>query len=120
MEGFGQTPKAALEDPAVYAAARYAAGGEPSLPTENSDNSGLSYMLGPRPAGNQFDPHYRLVLTRLAAIDSGRRTLYRDGPVALEQRSWPLMYWSLRVFRRRSPAQIRPALRGSRGRCRCG
>ena len=90
MEGFGQTPKAALEDPAVYAAARYAAGGEPSLPTENSDNSGLFYMLGPRPAGNQFDPHYRLVLTRLAAIDSGRRMLYRDGPVALEQRSWPL------------------------------
>ncbi len=87
MEGFGQAYHAPLEDPAVYAAVRYATGVPPSLPTESDDFSGLAYFGGPSPAGAQFDPAYRYVLTRLAGVDSGRATLYRDGPVALQRRA---------------------------------
>ena len=90
MEGFGQTPHAPLEDPSVYEAVRYAAGAAPSLPTETDDFSGLAYFGGPSAAGAAFDPGYRYVLTRLAAVDTGRATLYRDGPIALQRRASPL------------------------------
>jgi hypothetical protein len=86
MEGFGQTPKAALEDPIVYAAVRYAIDAEPSLPTETSDYQGLQYIGGARHDGTQFSPAYRYVLTRIAGVETGRKTIYRNGPIAVQER----------------------------------
>jgi len=90
LEGFGQGPKAQMEDPLVYAAAHEALRGPPSLAAESDDNYGLQYLGGPREVGAEFDPSYRFVLTRLGGIRNGRLTIARYGPIALQERVGPL------------------------------
>jgi len=86
LEGFGQGPKAQMEEPLVYSAAREILGRPPSISAESDDNLGLQYLGGPRPAGVEFDPGYRYVLTRLAGINTARRTIARYGAIALQER----------------------------------
>jgi hypothetical protein len=90
LEGFGQGPKAQMEEPLVYSAAREVVGRAPSISAESDDLRGLQYLDGPRPAGAEFDPGYRYVLTRLAGIQTSRRTIARYGPIALQERVQPL------------------------------
>jgi hypothetical protein len=90
LEGFGQGPKAQMEDPLVYSAAYEALGHPPSIAGESDDNHGLQYLGGPRPEGVEFDPGYKYVLTRLAGIKTARRVIARYGPIALEERGQPL------------------------------
>jgi hypothetical protein len=86
LEGFGQGPKAQMEDPLAYSAAYETLGHPPSIAAESDDNHGLQYLGGPRPVGVEFDPGYRYVLTRLAGIHTARRVIARYGPIALEER----------------------------------
>ncbi|MGO9322609.1 MAG: hypothetical protein ACLQBY_17660 [Solirubrobacteraceae bacterium] len=90
LEGFGQGPKAQMEEPLVYSAARETLGRPPSISAESDDNHGLQYLGGPRPLGVEFDPGYRYVLTRLAGINTARRTIARYGAIALQERAQPL------------------------------
>jgi hypothetical protein len=90
LEGFGQGPKAQMEDPMVYSAAYEKLGGPPSIAGETDDNYGLQYLGGPRPEGVEFNPYYRYVLTRLGGISTARRTIARYGPIALQERARPL------------------------------
>jgi hypothetical protein len=86
LEGFSQTVGAAsIENPTVYAAARYAAGSTPSIDPDSPDYGGFAYMTTPQ-FGPQLDPGYRYVLTRVDGVATARRTVFRDGPVALQQR----------------------------------
>jgi hypothetical protein len=90
LEGFGQGPKAQMEDPLAYSATYEALGHPPSIAAESDDNHGLQYLGGPRPVGVEFDPGYRYVLTRLAGIHTARRTIARYGPIALQERAQAL------------------------------
>jgi hypothetical protein len=86
LEGFGQGPKAQMEDALAYSAAYETLGHPPSIAAETDDNHGLQYLGGPRPVGVEFDPTYRYVLTRLGGIRTARRIVARYGPIALEER----------------------------------
>jgi hypothetical protein len=90
IEGFEQTMKPWMELPLVYDAARETTGSPPSIVNQVTTSGSLDYILGPQPPGPQFDPHYRFVLTRLGAVQTPRRTVYRDGPVALQARVDPI------------------------------
>ena len=90
LEGFGQGPKAQMEDPLVFSAAREVLGRPPSISAESDDNHGLQYLGGPRPAGPEFDPAYRYVVSRLGGIRTPRRTLARYGPIVVQERAQPL------------------------------
>jgi hypothetical protein len=91
LEGFSQTyPSAPIENPTVYAAARSAAGSAPSTDPEAGDYSGFAYMTGQRPLTNQLNPAYRYVLTRVGSVQTARRTIFQNGPIALQQRVDPL------------------------------
>jgi hypothetical protein len=86
IEGFAQTPKPWMELALVYDAARETAGSPPSIVNQVTTSGSLDYIMGPQPPGPQFNANYRFVLTRLGAVKTQRRTLYRDGPVALQER----------------------------------
>lgn len=90
LEGFGQGPKAQMEEPLVYAATEETLGRPPSITAESDDNHGMQYLGGPRPVGVEFEPSYRYVLTRLGGIRTPRRTIARYGPIALQERARPL------------------------------
>jgi hypothetical protein len=90
LEGFGQGPSPPMELPVVYNLAEERAHGKVSVVTDRDDNRGLLYFGGVQPLGPAFRPDYRYVLTRLAGISTGRRTVARDGPFALEQRTHDL------------------------------
>jgi hypothetical protein len=78
--------EAAGELPLVYYMASERNHGWVSVPTEYDDYGGLSYLGGVNPRNLQFDPGYRYVLTRFGGMETGRRVIARDGPVALEER----------------------------------
>ncbi len=89
LEGFGQGPKAPMEEPLVYNLVDERTNGHVSVATSVDDRRGLLYLGGPQPLGPSFHPGYRYVLTRLGGISTDRRILARYGPIALEQRAEP-------------------------------
>jgi hypothetical protein len=91
IEAYGQDPgRAPGELPLVYLLGLERNGGKISVPSEYTDYAGLAYLLNANPANPQFDPNYRYILTRLGAVQTGRRVLARTGSVALEERTGPL------------------------------
>jgi hypothetical protein len=86
LEGFGQGSKAPMELPLVYNLVDERTGGQVSVPTETDDFGGLFYLGGAQPLGPSFKPYYGFVLTRLGGVQTERRVIARDGPIALEQR----------------------------------
>lgn len=88
IEAYGEDPDAAPgELPLVYFVVSERNHYEVSLPTEYDDYHALAYFGEPNPANPHFNPDYRYVLTRLAGIQTGRRLIYRTGPLALEERT---------------------------------
>jgi hypothetical protein len=91
IEGFDESPASAPgELPLVYLAAWEQGRATISLPTEYSNYLSLAYANGVERSNPLFDPRYRLVLTRLGGLETGRRVLARAGPLALEERRGPL------------------------------
>jgi hypothetical protein len=91
LEGYGQDPAHAPgELPLVYLTVWERNHEQVSLPTEYDDFRGLAYLGGPKSVNSQFNSNYRYILTRLAGVYTGRTTIARTGPLALEERSGPL------------------------------
>jgi hypothetical protein len=96
LEGFDE----ALQNPVAsfmfaYARADEADWGNVSVPADYDENTSLMYFGGlgdqrPGLPNPDFRPRYEYVLTRIAAVDTGRRVLSRDGAIALEERSQPV------------------------------
>jgi hypothetical protein len=87
LEGFGASWAAPIEFQAVLHAVREQGEGRIAFPTETDDFSGLAYLGGVRPAGLQYTPDYKTVLTRLPSIRTQRRVISRHGSFALEERT---------------------------------
>jgi hypothetical protein len=92
-EGFGSSIYAQAEQPLVYHMLTERAPGRGSIVLGSNLSQAIAYLdLGTvlLPPGSEFDPNYRYVLTRLAAVQSDRRVIRRLGAVALEERVKPL------------------------------
>lgn len=88
LEGYGEDPAHSPgEFSLVYLLAWERNHMDVSVPTEYTDSNGLIYLGGPKPGNPQLKPSYRYVLTRFAAVQTGRRTIARTGPLALEERT---------------------------------
>jgi hypothetical protein len=89
-EGFGASTAAQAEQPLVYHLIGERTGGRPSVVLGSDSSNGIQYLnfgaivLPPTPS---FDTNYRYVLTRLAGIRTGRKTIARIGGLALEERT---------------------------------
>ena len=91
LEGFSESGQAPAELPLVYNLLEQRIGSAVSLPTIVDDHSGLAYLIGgPAPFGPSFVTNYQYVLTRLAEVATGRRTIARYGSIALQRRVGPL------------------------------
>lgn len=90
MEGFDAVPLWAwAEQPTTYMVLDEATDARISAPAAYNDWGGYSYFAT-RPIGHPvFDPGYRYVASRFGALDSGRRTIGRFGPIKLEERARP-------------------------------
>ncbi len=90
MEGFDAQPLWSWGDqPTTYMALIEATHARISTPDATNDYGGYSFMKLRAPGHPVFDPRYRYVVSRLGALDSGRRTIARFGPVKLEEREGP-------------------------------
>lgn len=87
LEGFGQTDKRKMELPVVYHATNEATKAPLSILGVVDDGDAQQYIGGRRDTGPELRTDYRYVLTRHAAVDSGRRVIARSGPIALEERT---------------------------------
>jgi uncharacterized membrane protein (GlpM family) len=87
LEGYGQTYAAQAEQPLVYHLVNEHVPGRVSISLAAESRNSTQYLGGVRPLGPEFNPDFDYVLTRFAAIDSGRRVVATDGPIALERRT---------------------------------
>ncbi|MCU1492808.1 MAG: hypothetical protein JWO62_572 [Acidimicrobiaceae bacterium] len=92
LEGFGQSFNPPVELGLVYMLTEEKAWNRVSLPGDYNDDGSLIYLGGGSLplTGPQFRPDYKYVLTTIGGVDTARRLLYREGPVALEQRTQKL------------------------------
>lgn len=91
IEGFGQTPKAPMEEPLAYHALNEQTQGPISIAAVLDDNRGQQYIGGRREApGQELRPDYRWVFTRLGTVQTQRKTIARSGPIALQERASPV------------------------------
>lgn len=90
LEGFNATPVWSWADlPTAYGALRHATDRRLAIPARYNDYGGFSY-LGTRPRGHPaYTPDYRYVVTRFGALETGRATIARAGPLAIQRRSEP-------------------------------
>jgi hypothetical protein len=88
LEGFGEGPAPIAEQGLVYMLAEEKAWNRVSLPADFDEDGSIIYLGDGYLSltGPQFDPNYQYVLTRLPDIGTLRRTIVRQGGVALEQR----------------------------------
>ncbi len=93
LEGFGGSYDAPGELPTALLAADgggYRPGGPRlSVLIETNDFQGLAYLAIPGPAGPEFAPDYRTVITRLGTVRSQRDVLWRGGGLAIARRASP-------------------------------
>ncbi len=92
-EGYGASVAAQAEQPLVYHLINERAPGRVSIVLGSDAGNAIQYLdFGPPrlPPGPEFNPRYRYVLTRLAAVATDRRTIARRGGIALEERTQPL------------------------------
>ena len=86
LEGFQAMPESNFEYPSAFADLRQTSDRRiSSLPSAEAIE-GKQALAEDQP----FDPRYAEVLTRLPGVDSGRATIARSGPYALQRRSGPL------------------------------
>lgn len=91
IEGYGDDSGTSVgEMPLIYAMVSEHTHGAVSIATEYSDYASLAYVGEANPRNPQFDPSYRYVLTRMGAMQTGRRVIARNGSLALEERTGPL------------------------------
>ena len=101
VEGFGNNPYYAIVELAlVYTLASERNDGEVSVSNEdpsyeafNALNGGVKPINDPgerHPVNSDLYPDYRYVLTRFGGMHTGRRTIARAGPLALEERVHPV------------------------------
>jgi hypothetical protein len=92
LENYGASAYAAFEQPLVYHLVNEISGGRASIMFGNDQYGGLAYLYPPphAPPGPEFDPSYRYVLTRTAAVQTDRRLIARAGGIALQERIRPL------------------------------
>ncbi len=90
MEGFQSRPYAAwLEFPTTYVALREATDKRISVVPSYLEWGGLNYF-GTRPEEHPaYTPRYDWVVSRLGGIEHGRREVFRDGPVSVQERVRP-------------------------------
>jgi hypothetical protein len=91
LEGYGQDPHRAVEELAlVYTLASERNHGEVSVPNEDVGYGGFRGLGTTDPNNSDLAPNYRYVLTRFGGVRTGRRTIARAGPLALEERTGSL------------------------------
>ncbi|MEK6277278.1 MAG: hypothetical protein AABM29_04610 [Actinomycetota bacterium] len=86
------SPTNPLEVAALYHATEEVGGEKPSvyLPTPNLNPTNPTFLFGSESRRRpRFSPGYRFVLTRVPGVDSGRETIERRGPFALQRRNAP-------------------------------
>jgi len=90
MEGFQSRPFAAwLEFPTTYVALREATDKRLSIVPTYVEWGGLNYFGTRAEEHPAYDPRYAWVVSRLGGIEHGRREVFRNGPVSVQQRSRP-------------------------------
>jgi hypothetical protein len=83
LEGANASYYAVSEFPALYYAA--AMSGH-RISVIRGDDYHFGWAFWPGKDAPVFEPTYRLVLTRFGAVSTGRRTIARDGPFAIQER----------------------------------
>ncbi|MEJ7894464.1 MAG: hypothetical protein WKF94_17675 [Solirubrobacteraceae bacterium] len=90
LEGFQSRPFAAwLELPTTYIALREATDKRLSIVPTYVEWGGLNYFGTRSEEHPAYDPRYGWVVSRLGGIEHGRREVFRNGPVSVQQRSRP-------------------------------
>jgi hypothetical protein len=92
-EGFGASTYAQAEQTLVYHLLDERTGGRQTIVPGSNTGNAIQYLDFSRielPPSPIFDPDYRYVFTRLSGVRTARRTLIRDGGVALQERVRPL------------------------------
>jgi hypothetical protein len=91
LEGLDAEPLWSWADlPTAYAALSGGRAPRLSIPADTNDYGGFSYLrTWPYPQYWVYDPGYRWVATRLVGARTGRRTVLRAGPYALQERQRP-------------------------------
>ncbi len=93
LEGFGASVLAQAEEPLMYHYLNYRAPHRISIVAGSDVSNAIQYLdFGAVlvPPGPEFDPDYRYVVTRLAAVATDRRVIAREPGVSLEERVAPL------------------------------
>ena len=89
LEGFGASVLAQAEQPLMYHYLNYRAPRRISIVAGSDVSNAIQYLdFGAilLPPGPEFDPGYRYVVTRLAAVATDRRVIAREPGIALEER----------------------------------
>lgn len=90
LEGFGAVPyEAWAEQPTTYEAVREATSERVSTAAAANEYGGFHYSGTRAPADDSFDPQYEYVLSRFAAVQTGREEILRSGPMLLSRRAYP-------------------------------
>jgi hypothetical protein len=91
LEGFDASLLAQAEEGYTYVLANERAPGRVSVVTATNPFNGLAYLTfnNAHVPAVTFSPGYDYVLTRVPGIQTGRRVVARDGPIALEARARP-------------------------------
>lgn len=89
IEGFAASWDSPGELPTALHSARAGTSVRLDLVREHDDFLGLAYLGGPMASGETLSGEYRTVATRFASVETDRKTLFRDGDLAIQSRAQP-------------------------------